>query len=308
VADFRIQPRQSENVIPPHTYTYKHTDHVDVQADVYAPDSARRSPVVLWIHGGCLIMGHRSNIASWQRDLYLEAGFAVVSIDYRLAPETKLPAIIDDLEDACRWVRKSGPQLFHADPDRIAVIGHSAGGYLALMSGFRADPRPAAVVAFYGYGDIVGPWYSEPSPFYLQQPRVPVERARATVGGGLPTGTQGADDRDDFYLYCRQNGLWPYEVSGHHPKSEPDFFRPYCPVRNVDSEYPPTLLLHGDRDTDVPYEQSVMMAEALAAAGVEHDLITIDGGEHGFDAQPSPEARRALRRVLDFLKIHLRQR
>ena len=295
-------------MIPPHTYTYKHTDHVDIQADVYAPDNACRSPAVLWIHGGCLIMGHRSNIPSWQRDLYLEAGFAVVSIDCRLAPETKLPAIIDDLEDACRWVCESGPTLFHADPDRIAVIGHSAGGYLALMSGFRADPRPAAIVAFYGYGDIVGPWYSEPSPFYLQQPQVSVERARAAVGGGLPTGTQGADDREDFYLYCRQNGLWPHEVSGHDPKSEPDFFRPYCPVRNVDSEYPPTLLLHGDRDTDVPYEQSVMMAEALTAAGVEHDLITIHGGEHGFDAQRSPEARRALRRVLDFLRRHLRQR
>jgi len=292
----------------PQTYTYKRTHGVDVQADVYPPDEARPSPVVLWIHGGCLIMGHRSAIAGWQRDLYLQAGFALVSIDYRLAPETKLPAIIDDLEDACRWVRQSGPQLFHADPHRTAVIGHSAGGYLALMAGFRADPRPAAIVAFYGYGDIVGPWYSEPSPFHLQQPLVSVERARAAVGGGLPTNTLGEDERDSFYLYCRQNGLWPYEVSGRDPKSEPDFFQPYCPVRNIDSDYPPTLLLHGDHDTDVPYEQSAMMAEALAAAGVEHDLLTIHGGEHGFDAQPSAEARRALRRVIEFLTARLAER
>jgi len=288
----------------PLTYTYKRIDGVDVQADVYPRNDARLAPVLLWIHGGCLMMGHRSDIADWHRNLYAEAGYTIVSIDYRLAPETKLPAIIDDLQDACRWIRSAGPALFQADPARLTVIGHSAGGYLALMAGFLVAPRPAAIVAFYGYGDIVGPWYSQPSAFYLQQPRISRERARQAVGQVVLTGAIEPHSRWDFYLYCRQTGLWPKEVSGHDPKSEPDFFRPYCPVHNVDRDYPPTLLLHGDRDTDVPHEQSVMMAQALASAGVEHELITIPGGEHGFDAQPTPEAGRALRRVLHFLSPH----
>ena len=72
----------------------------------------------------------------------------MVSVDYRLAPETKLPAILEDVRDAYRWVREKGPGLFHADPGRIAISGGSAGGYLTLASGFMDDPPPKALVAF----------------------------------------------------------------------------------------------------------------------------------------------------------------
>jgi acetyl esterase/lipase len=79
----------------------------------------------------------------------LKAGYAVVSIDYRLAPETKLPAILEDLQDACKWVREKGPELFHINPTKIAVMGGSAGGYLTLAAGFRVDPRPTALVSLW---------------------------------------------------------------------------------------------------------------------------------------------------------------
>ena len=74
-------------------------------------------------HGGVLIMGDRGRIDRALLDALIAAGYVVVSIDYRLAPETKLPAIIDDVRDACRWIRERGPELFWVASDRIAVIG-----------------------------------------------------------------------------------------------------------------------------------------------------------------------------------------
>ena len=288
----------------PLTYTYKRAGGCDIKADVYLPAVGGPRPVLLWIHGGALILGGRRDVRGHQQERYLDAGYTIVSIDYRLAPETKLPEIIDDIGDAFRWVRKSGPALFNADPKRIGVFGHSAGGYLTLMSGFCTDPHPQALVSFYGYGDLVGPWYSRPSPFYCQQPMVSEEEARSAVGTS-PLSEGGGHNRGRFYLYCRQRGIWPKEISGRDPSADPEFFRTYCPEQNVDSAYPPTLLLHGDQDTDVPYELSVDMARALASAGVEHELITIPGGGHGFDWAQDAAASQAFERVLAFLARHL---
>ncbi len=127
-----------------------------------------------------------------QVELYLTAGYTVVSIDYRLAPETKLQAIFEDVRDAYDWVISQGPELFNVDPDRLAVIGHSAGGYLTLMAGFLFHPRPKALVSFYGYGDILGDWYSRPDPYYNLEPALAPETACKGVGGprgyGKPSG------------------------------------------------------------------------------------------------------------------------
>lgn len=65
--------------------------------------------------------------------------------------------------------------------------------------------------------------------------------------------------RVTFYNYCRQKGLWPKEVAALEPGKEPEKLERFCPVRHVTREYPPTLLLHGARDTDVPFEESVRM-------------------------------------------------
>jgi acetyl esterase/lipase len=286
------------------TYTYKTVGECEIKADVYSSFDGQARPVIVWVHGGALIMGHREDLPLRERDLYLAGGYQVVSVDYRLAPETKLAAIIEDVQDACEWVREAGPGLFDGQPERTALIGHSAGGYLALMGGFRVEPRPKALVSFYGYGDIVGPWYSRPDPFYRQQPLVTADEAWASVGQTVLSGSHD-EQRERFYLYCRQQGLWPKEVAGHDPETEPAAFVPLCPARNVTRGYPPTLLLHGDRDTDVPYEQSAMMAEALAAAGVEHELVTIPGGEHGFDAQDDAVSADAFERVAAFLEARL---
>ena len=106
------------------TYTYKVVGGNEILADVY-PAGARPSPVIVWIHGGALMMGHRGDLSHRHADEYLQAGYTVVSIDYRLAPETKLPAIIADLQDAFRWVHAEGAARFGADPARIGVVGGS---------------------------------------------------------------------------------------------------------------------------------------------------------------------------------------
>jgi acetyl esterase/lipase len=294
------------------SYVYKTVPGCEIHADVYRGRADGAHAALIWIHGGCLMYGSREGISPAHLEAYLAAGWTIVSIDYRLAPETRLPAIVEDLQDAFRWVRARGPDLFGIDcAPRIAVVGHSAGGYLSLMAGCCVSPRPRAIVSFYGYGDIVGDWYSKPDPFYCREPTVSREQAYAAIGTApnrrapiaVPRGPRA---ESPIYLYCRQNGLWPNVVGGRDPAQEPEFFVPYCPVQNVDPDYPPTLLLHGDRDTDVPYEQSVTMAAELARQGVEHRLITIHDGPHGFDWNADdPQVERAFDAVLAFLGKHL---
>ena len=176
-----VQTVEGQEVIRS-TYTYKTIGDLRIRADVYRRPGEIVTPAILWIHGGALIMGNRRGLNAVQAEKYLDAGYTIISIDYRLAPQAKLNDIIEDLVDAYRWVRIDGPKLFRIDPNRIAVVGHSAGGYLTLMAGFRLNPRPAALVSFYGYGDIAGDWYSRPDPFYSRQPAVPKEEAYQAVG------------------------------------------------------------------------------------------------------------------------------
>jgi len=295
-----FQHVESQDVVRS-TYTYKSVGDLSIHADVYRRPGETIQPAIIWIHGGALIFGSRWGLNPIQAEKYLNAGYTIISIDYRLAPQVKLQQIIEDLEDAYRWVRTEGPELFRINPDRIAVVGHSAGGYLALMAGFVLKPSPRVVVSFYGYGDIAGEWYSRPDPFYILQPPVTKEEAYQAAGTRVISNDQPGE-RDQFYLYCRQQGLWPLEVVGHDPDREPKVFDSFCPLRNVTKNYPPTLLLHGENDTDVPFEQSVMMAKELERNGVQHELISMPGRGHVFDrAMGEQEIAATFDRVLRFL-------
>ncbi len=156
----------------PLTFTYKTVGSMPIQADVYQPADSGRRPVVVWVHPGALIMGSRAMLPNDELERLLRAGFVVVPIDYRLAPETKLPEILRDVEDALQWVRAQGAALFRADPNRVAIVGASGGAYLALLAAGRTQPPLRAVVSFYGYGDVAGEWYTRPDPFYAALPRV----------------------------------------------------------------------------------------------------------------------------------------
>jgi acetyl esterase/lipase len=268
----------------PETHLYKETPGCPIHLDVYPPANATKPyPAVIWVHGGALIGGSRA-YQEMRMSQYAPRGYALVAIDYRLAPETKLPEIVADVQDALNWVRQKGPKVADLDPERVGMVGHSAGGYLALMAGTFTNP-PKALVSFYGYGDIVGPWYSEPDPGYCKFPMVSEEEARRNHSGPPISRSEDRPNHGagNFYLYCRQQGIWPNEVGGRDPKEDPAFFVPYCPEQNVTASYPPTMLLHGTNDSDVPYVLSAQMAAALKKKGIEHQLVTIEDGEHGFD-------------------------
>jgi len=265
------------------TYTFKKVGDLEIKADVHRANDTLIRPAVVWIHGGALINNHRESDGSRVKKMMLDAGYAIISIDYRLAHESKLPAIIEDLEDAFTWIREKGPELFLIDTSKIAVMGGSAGGYLTLTSGFRCKPSPTVLVAFYGYGDLIGEWVSSPS-IHSRHNKIKITKEEAFQ---QVSGPPIADSRfrkgnvGHFYQYCRQNGFWPELVSGWDPHSEAKKFFPYMPVQNVSKYYPPTMLIHGTEDSDVPYEQSLMMVKQLEKYNIAHQLITIPGAEHG---------------------------
>lgn len=290
-------------------YTYKAVGDLKVQADIYRPADDRARPVVVWIHGGALVTGNRSSVPSQLLDLCREDGFALVSIDYRLAPEVKLPDIIADLEDAFRWVRGAGARECHLDPARLVVTGGSAGGYLTLMAGLRVKPRPTALVAYWGYGDVDGDWYTKPSEHYRKAvPLIEKEEASKAVGTRPLTGSEEGFDgkaRGRYYHYLRQNGLWTKEVTGFDKATEGDKLDPYCPVRNVSGDYPPTLLVHGTADTDVPYQLSAAMARQMVRYKVPHELVTVDGAGHGLAGGDKKAVADAHQKAVQFIRTHL---
>lgn len=290
------------------TYTYKTVGDLEIKADVLRSDDQELRPVVVWIHGGALINGGRQHVVEKVKEMMINSGYIIVSIDYRLAPETKLPEIIADLEDALTWIQQSGPSLFHAKIDKIAVMGSSAGGYLTLTSGFRANPRPTVLVSFWGYGNLVGDWYSKPSQHARHRRKTLTKAQLENLLDGPSVANSGdrLGDGGAFYQYCRQKGLWPLMVSGFDPHADARSFVPFMPVRNVGFDYPPTLLIHGTHDTDVPYEQSTMMADQLEKHGVPFELHTIEGAEHGLAGADPSEVDLAYQTALRFVDSYMR--
>jgi acetyl esterase/lipase len=236
-----------------------------------------------------------------------ERGYAVVSIDYRLAPETKLPDIIGDIEAAFNWLAKSGAQQFHLDLARMVVTGGSAGGYLTLVTGYRVNPKPKALVALYGYGELNADWYTKPNPYPGYNCKI-IPRADAikqTDGTVISDDRQRKGDGVTIYMYYRQNGLWLQEVSGFSPDSIAKRIAPYEPVKNVTRDYPPTLLIHGIQDTDVPYEESEEMATQFAEHGVPYILKPINKGEHGLVGGDKAQIENAYNTMKEFIARYL---
>jgi pimeloyl-ACP methyl ester carboxylesterase len=178
-----------------------------------------------------------------------------------------------------------------------------------LMTGIRIKPRPTALVAYWGYGDVDGDWYTEPSEHYRKQALVSKEEAYKGVGGKVLTGSEPGFDgkaRGRYYLFLRQNGLWTKEITGFDPATERAKLDPYCPVRNVTPEYPPTMLVHGTVDTDVPYELSANMAKEFAVHRVNHELVTVRGAGHGLSGGDKKLVAEANEKAEAFIRTHLK--
>ena len=117
---------------------------------------------------------------------------------------------LDDIKDAWAWLRDKADSLA-IDRDRIAILGHSAGAYLTLLSGFKLDPRPAVVVSIAGYCKLTSDAFTKPSPYYMREyESVDEHEARQTIGeqviseSGPNDSMQRYLGRGLFYLFCEE--------------------------------------------------------------------------------------------------------
>nr|ALS20360.1 putative aromatic hydrolase [Sphingobium sp. YW16]AQZ39399.1 aromatic hydrolase [Sphingobium sp. YW16] len=307
VAGSAIPPALAGVSLEKSTVTYRTVDGHDILVDVHRPKGADIRPVIVWLHGGALIMGNREAIIPEIVTLAEEKGYALVSFDYRLAPETKLPAISSDIEAAFAWLGNDGAKRFSLDTKRMIVAGNSAGGYLTLTTGYRVKPKPRALVALYGYGRLNAAWYSQPNLFpEYNKTKITREEASAQYDGEVISDSRRRKgDGGKIYGYYRQNGLWPQEVSGFPPSSIAELIAQYEPAKNVTRDYPPTLLMHGTDDHDVPYEESANMALQFEKHGVPYVLKTIDKGGHGFGGGSPDQIEDAYRSMRDFIVRYL---
>ena len=240
--------------------TYGTAAGEDLKLDLSVPEGPGPFPVCILVHGGGFEKGDKQQQPSHLFAPLAEAGYAWVSINYRLAPKHKYPGSVEDLETAIRWVKKHASE-YRFDPKRIVLIGESAGGYLVNMVGAqnREDTRVAAVVSFYGSADQV-----------LQ-----FEAAKSN----LPT------------TFVNYFGVTEDTAATRK------FLVEASPATYVRPGLPPFLLIHGDADQRVPYFQSVGFLARLQAIGVPAELITIKGGGHGMSAWEKIESDYAAQMV-----------
>jgi len=289
------------------TFPFKTVGDLKIRADVHRHADATKRPVIVWVHGGALIMGSRTGVPQQLLDLAKEKQYVLVSLGYRLAPEAQLEEIISDLTDGITWVHEKGPDLFGADPSRLVVAGASAGGYLALMSGIAKEHRPTAIVSYWGFGDIDGDWTTKPNDAYRKGKLIDKEVAWSGVGEKVITAPnkENGRGRSTFFVYLKQTGKWVNAVAGLDPVADRKKLAPFCPIHNLSPEFPQTMFLHGTADNDVPVEQSTAMAAALKKHGVPHEVIIIEKGGHGLWGGDRKLIEQAFQSSLDYIAKQL---
>jgi len=253
--------------------TYLTASNVDLKLDVYqvangaipAPGTAPR-PTLLYIHGGGWT-GLSKESSSLAVLPYLELGWNVVNINYRLASAAPAPAAVEDCLCALRWVYRNAKQ-YNFDTNRIVVSGESSGGHLALMTGMTPasagldrqcagdETKVSAIVNWFGIDDVTELLNGATArPFAI------------TWFGSLP-------NRDEIA-------------------------RKVSPLTYARAGLPPIITVHGDADPLVPYTQAVRLRDALMKAGVPNQLVTVPGGKHGGFTRD--QMKTAYAAILDFL-------
>jgi acetyl esterase/lipase len=250
--------------------TYLRASNWEAKLDIYTPRAAGPHPTVLHIHGGGWTGGSRESVILRAMP-FLEMGFAVVNVSYRLASVAEAPAAVEDCRCALRWVLRNAKE-YGFDPTRIVVTGYSAGGHLALTTGMlpasagldRQCPGPealavAAIVNWYGITDV----------------------ADLLDGANLRAyAVQWLGSRTDRVEAARR----------------------VSPLTYIRRDVPPVLTIHGDADPTVPYTHATRLHAALQQAGATSELVTIPQGRHG--GFPAAQQVRAVEAMRAFLAKH----
>lgn len=240
---------------------YAATDHPRQRLDLFVPKvpKSEKLPLIVFIHGGAWRSGDK--LAGGQQVLrYVQTGeYAGASIGYRLSGDAIWPAQIHDCKAAIRWLKAHSAEN-GIDPERIGVMGVSAGGHLVAMLGTSGkvaglegdlgehdlvDSRITCVVDFFGPSDLLT-MGDFPSSLDHNSAESPESKL---IGGTLPQNKEQA--------------------------------KAASPLTYVTADDPPFLIVHGTEDPLVPYDQSVQLDRALREAGAKSLLLQISGGGHG---------------------------
>ena len=215
----------------------------NLMLDAFVPEGRGPLPTCILVHGGGFMKGDKQNNFKPLFEPLSKAGFTWFTINYRLAPQYRYPACVEDVESAIRWVKAHAAE-YKADPQRIALIGESAGGHLVSLAGVRAkaDTRVAVVVPFYAPHDL---------------------ELQAKQNQTTP--------------------LWAEALFGLKELNDASWkiLRDASPINHIHKDLPPYLLIHGTKDDKVPFEQSLKFQEKMKAAGNVCDLVVVEGGAHG---------------------------
>jgi len=222
----------------------------DIPIRIYRPSDAEKLPVLIWFHGGGWVLHSVENGELTCRKFANDVECVVVSVDYRLAPETPYPGAIDDCAAATTWVAESAAEL-GIDPTRIAVAGDSAGGNLAACVAYRARENGPELVFQLLIYPVTDANFDRPS--YL--------------------------DNAEGYLLTRHAMQWFWDcyVPDHAQRTEPDA----APLQADDlSGLPPAHIITAEFDP--LRDEGEAYGAALQAAGVEVETLRYDGMAHAF--------------------------
>ncbi|MEA3188740.1 MAG: hypothetical protein QOD99_2570 [Chthoniobacter sp.] len=222
---------------------YGMADGEPLLLDAAIPDGPGPFPVAVIVHGGGWSSGSKEGDTALLVDPLTKAGLASFSINYRLAPKARWPACFEDVQAAIRWTKAHASE-YKGDPNRIALIGYSAGGQLVCQAAVCAteDTRVQAVVGFSAPTDLV---------------------SDSERRGGLSISLRNLLDR-------------PEQIDDETR----EILRKLSPLNYIMPGLPPFLLLHGTADKSVPYEQSVNFQKKLQENQVTCDLVTIQDAPH----------------------------
>lgn len=234
-------------------------------------------PAILSIPGGGFRHCERNCVLPAMHT-FADAGYVVASIDYRLAPERKHPAQIHDVCQAIMYL-KAHSEEYGIDPDRIAVLGRSAGGCLAVLAGMNTgewdiegqpNTKVAACIDMYGMVDLEGQIDAELSDHFFSNVTDPLETLTGAYLGG---------DRETLMERAREAS----------------------PLSRVNPAMAPMLVLHGDNDPVIGHFMSERLYEAACAAGLEDrvEYHLIPGAGHGSHEFFQPEVDQL---ILNFLE------
>lgn len=256
---------------------YHEANNHENTLDLYLPTNASGpTPVLLMIHGGGWVAGTKEG-QSLRLLPYLEMGWAVVNVSYRLVQVSRAPAAVEDCLCALQWIAQNADQ-YNFDLSQIVTTGNSAGGHLALTTGLV--PQSAGLNNQCAQRNFSGP---------SATPAVPVA---AIINW------YGITDVADLTRGKNTKG-YAVEWMGNLINRR-DIARLVSPLSHISANTPPILTIHGDADPLVPYSQATRLHTALEGVGVQNTLHTVPGGGHGgFNTDETIAIYESIYRFLD---------